>query len=407
MKVLKLNVCIMLFLFMTIFNGCSGTSSSGDTGALSLSLTDSSSDQYDAVYVTIDEIKVHSKGEDNWITVEAPKTTYNLLNLVNGRMETLGEVELDPGVYTQMRLYLGDTHDNNINLIGDPHPHANYVIDADGVHELKIPSGYQTGVKLVHKFEIVPDRTVDLILDFDACASVVKAGKNGKYLLKPTIKITDAVNNAIVNGIVLGAQQMGLEDDAVGLEGATVSAQTHKETSDAKDQVSVYTSTITTGSDKDDTAGAYLMYLPPGTYTFVAYKPGFLPDHKTITTALDDVLTVDFELSPAVSSETVSGTVTIDASSKSAVEEGQSVLISFRQQLEGSDKFIEVVSLNLNLEEGTNDYKISLPEGGEYLVVASTAGMETFKSPVTIMEGKPVTLNIDFPVAPVFSPIPI
>ena len=113
---------------------------------------------------------------------------------------------------------------------------------ADGVHELTIPSGYQTGVKLVHKFEIVPDRTVDLILDFDACASVVKAGKNGKYLLKPTIKITDAVNNAIVNGIVLGAQQMGLEDDAVGLEGATVSAQTHKETSDAKDQVSVYVS---------------------------------------------------------------------------------------------------------------------------------------------------------------------
>ena len=406
MKVLKLNVCIILILSMTILNGCSGTSSSGDSGALSLSLTDASSDQYRAVYVTIDEIKVHHKGGDKWITVVSPKTTYNLLDLVNGRMETLGDVELDPGVYTQMRLYLGDTHDKNKNLIGVPHPYANYVIDADGVHELKIPSGYQTGVKLVHKFEIVADLTVDLVLDFDACASVVKAGKNGKYLLKPTIKITDAVNNAIVNGIVLGAQQTGLEDDAVGLEGATVSAQTHKETSDAKDQVSVYTATITTGSDKDDTAGAYLMYLPPGTYTLVAYKPGFKPEHRTITTALDDVLTIDFELSPAVSSETVSGTVTIDASSKSVVEDGQSVLISFRQQLEGIDKVIEVVSLNLNLEEGTNDYKISLPVG-EYLVVASTAGMETFKSPVTIEEGKPVTLNIDFPVAPVFSPIPI
>ncbi|MBW2515002.1 MAG: DUF4382 domain-containing protein, partial [Deltaproteobacteria bacterium] len=256
MKVLKRNVCIMVFLFLIILNGCSGISSSGDTGALSLSLTDASSDQYRAVYVTIDEIKVHSKEEDKWITVASPKTTYNLLNLVNGRMETLGEAELKPGVYTQMRLYLGDApYEKNKTLLGNLHPYANYVIEADDgdihelkgdVHELKVPSGYQTGVKLVHQFEIVAGLTVDLVLDFDACASVVKAGKSGTYLLKPAIKITDAVNNAIVNGIVLGAQQMGVEDNAVGLEGATVSAQTHNETSNAKDQVLVYTATITT-----------------------------------------------------------------------------------------------------------------------------------------------------------------
>jgi hypothetical protein len=411
MKLLKLNVCILLFLSMILFAACSDPSSSGDTGTLSLSLTDASTQDYKAVYVTIDEIKVHSNGEDNWIAVDTPKKTYNLLDLINGEMEILGEANLEPGVYTQMRLYLGTEHDQETNKLGEIHPHANYVIDAEGntVHELKIPSGYRTGVKLVHKFEIVAGRTVDLVLDFDACASVVKAGKNGQHLLKPTIKITDAVNNAIVNGIVFDARQTGLE-------GATVSAQIYTQSeSDANDRVSVFTSTITTGNDRNNTAGAYLMYLPPGTYTLVAYTPGFMPAHTTITTALDDVLTIDFPLTPATSSETVSGTVTIDASSKSAEADGQSVFISFRQaygsdedgsDVEGSEGVIEVVSLNLSLEEGKNDYGISLPEG-EYRVVATTAEMEAFEDTITVVAGTPVTLDINFPITPVFSPRPI
>ena len=168
---------------------------------------------------------------------------------------------------------------------------------------------------------------------------------------------------------------------------------------DVKDQVSVYTSTITTGDDKDNNAGEYLMYLPPGTYNIVAYKPGFIPECRNITTALDDVLTENFVIAVAasseavvVSSETVSGTVIIDTPVA-----GQSVLISFRQPYGSED--IEVVSLNLNLEDGTNNYGISLPEG-EYLVVASTEGEETFESSINIVVGEPIELDINFPATP-------
>ncbi|BBO82460.1 hypothetical protein DSCO28_30260 [Desulfosarcina ovata subsp. sediminis] len=124
---------------------------------------------------------------------------------MNGVIEPLGATSLDAGKYTQMRLYLGETHDGEDNILGSTHPYANYVILDDGdntVEPLTIPSGYQTGVKLVHEFEIVAELTVDLVVDFDASASVVVAGNSGKYQLKPTIKITDTVNNAILSGVV-------------------------------------------------------------------------------------------------------------------------------------------------------------------------------------------------------------
>ena len=397
MKVLKLGFCIILLLFMAIFTACSDTpndtASSGGTGALSLSLTDASTDEYKAVYVTIDKIEVRRGDRDNWITVANPKKTYDLLKLVNGMMATLGEANLEPGVYTQIRLYLGLMPEAGENILEEAHRFPNYVVDKeDGAHELKVPSGYQTGIKLVQAFEIVAGLTVDLVLDFDASASVVKAGRNGQYLLKPRIKVTETVNNAILDGTVFDTRQTGLE-------GATVSAQIYNHfVFDVKAQASVYTSTIAVGNDMDNNAGEYLMYLPPGTYNIVAYKPGFMPECRTITTELDDALTENFNLPVAESSGTVSGTVTVNNPAA-----GQSVVISFRQTCGGED--IEVVSLNLNLEDGTNTYGISLPEG-EYLVVASTEGMETFESDITIAEGTPVGLDINFPITPQISPIP-
>ena len=392
MKVLKLWVWILLFLPILIFTGCGGSSSSGGTGTLSLGLIDVSTDEYQAVYVTIDEVQVHlgnagGKGDgNNWITVGSPQQTYNLLELVNGVMAELGATEIDSGKYTQMRLILGLDPDDYLNCLGNSHPFPNYVVDKDDddIHELKVPSGYQTGIKLVRKFEIIEGLTVELVLDFDASASVVKASKSGQYLLKPTIKVIDTVKNAIVRGIVT-------DDQDLGLEGATVSAQIYDP--NPEDKVEIYTSTLT------DETGSYMMYLEPGRYNIVAYAPGRYPLCKMITAKFDTEYTQDF-MPESAETGNVEGTVVITGG-----DEFANAALSFRLtgQCDDGPQEIEVdtvyvshgVDIDSNIVPG--EYDVALPVGVYKLVTSSEGKATMVDDAVSVNSGETTTLNLLFP----------
>lgn len=362
--------------------GGTGLAGDGKSGSLSLALQDAFSERYKGVYVTITEVQVHlgndEKDDRNWRVVASPGKTYNLLELVNGVREVLGIADLEAGSYTQMRLIIGRTSDNGVNLLGRPHPFANYVITnpGDEIHELKVPSGFQTGIKIVHGFVIEENKTTELILDFDASKSVVRAGASGLWLLKPTIKVLETASYSIVRGTV-EAREVATSTGSP-LQGALVSAQ---QISDGNPEV--IASTIS-GED-----GKYALFIRPGTYNIVGSKTGFDTGCVQIATgAGETVLGADLVLLGPKETGTVTGRVFI---SDGASE--QFVTLSFRKTAKCGDSpeetVIEIKSVNLT--DGAPYSEELTP--GKYIVHASTANHPAKSVEVTVVAGEVQVLD--------------
>jgi predicted small secreted protein len=198
---MKKYLVILFLLILAIFiSGCINVlptpgedSITQGEGRLKIYLTDSSekykvndSETYSEVNITISRIEAHTAGDDGedegeWIELELNgETIFDLIELKNeGLSVLLSEVELEPGKYTQLRLFLKGGEDDAWLVLNDE--------DLTEV-PLVIPSAYQTGIKLIHPFEIIEGETIKLTIDFDAEKSMVKTG-NESYKLKPVIKI--------------------------------------------------------------------------------------------------------------------------------------------------------------------------------------------------------------------------
>lgn len=169
-------------------------------GILKVLLTDAPSCGYDAVNVTVHKVRVHQSAtatetEAGWSDITlAPARKINLLNLTNGVLEELGQTPLTPGHYTQLRLVLDANSGTGM---------ANTLVLSGSSTEISLdtPSAVQSGIKLISQFDVSAGQRVDLVLDFDACKSIIKKGNSGNYALKPVIKVVPSVLNGI-NGFI-------------------------------------------------------------------------------------------------------------------------------------------------------------------------------------------------------------
>jgi Domain of unknown function (DUF4382) len=359
------------------------------TGQLSLSLTDKPSDSYKAVYVTIKDIAVHKADDADgaWTTVATVNRTIDLLALANGIRERLALVDLPSGHYTQMRLMIGDTADSGTNVLGQAHPAANYVVDMrDQTHEMKIPSGFQTGVKLVQGFDINENSTTELTFDFDAAQSVVRAGNSGKYLLKPTIQVVDTALATVIKGLVTTVDGA----NTVGVGGALVAIQAYDGTlADPKDQITIMRSTFS--DDTDAHRGEYTFFFAvdaPTTIDLVTTKEGFVP--AALRFAIDNGVAnidKDFGLTAPATTGTVKFTV-VGATPDIPVQ------YSVRQKmtLDGTEVMVEVAAFCF---VNGNPADIVLP-AGPYTVVAWTSGKTTFSQEITLAGSGTVTVPVAF-----------
>jgi hypothetical protein len=318
--------------------------------------------------VTIDEIQVKQgldDGESGWLTGFTVGQTFDLLELQNGAIADLGLAELEAGQYNQIRLILAS------EPIA-PHPFANYVViegeqeeeyivgeagEYYTIQELKVPSGLQTGIKIVQGFTIEVGGSTELILDFDAKKSIVQAGKSGKWLLKPTIKVLETLTYS-VNGEV----DTIVEEASVPINGVTVSAQINDPlTGDPNEERATETSII------NDIEGSYFMYLPISNkqYNIVAIEDGYGIQCKVIDFT-QPIEPINFTLT-AEDSGTITASVTGVATADFLI----------RQEIDCGLEIVMIEVASVSVADGGISDAISLPLG-TYEVVISPAGEDPY-----------------------------
>jgi hypothetical protein len=188
------------------------------TGTLGISMTDAPACGYDAVNVTVRTLRIHqsasaAENDNGWKEVVlSPARKINLLQLTNGTLEDLGQIDLAAGRYSQLRLIL-DPNSGANNLTNS------VVLSTTPATErhLDTPAALKSGIKLTKEFEIKSGKRINLVLDFDACRSVIKNG-NAEFALRPVVQLIPTAPNGITGyidpallgaNVAISAQQNG------------------------------------------------------------------------------------------------------------------------------------------------------------------------------------------------------
>src|SRR5215469_9108142 len=253
--------CVLaLWIITAVVVGCGGGSSSSmntsaSTGTITVSISDPPScknpnGSFEHVYITVRSVQANISADatDNtsgWQEL-APQLAAQPMQIdlfsaaqTNCILAQLGSASLPVGSYQQIRLLLVSNSPSASDVVPATNACAGsgyncVVLTDNSIHELNLSSQANTGLKIPPgqivggPIQVSPGQSVDLNIDFNACASIVQEG-NGQYRLKPVLtagqisvnnsgiggQIVDSVTNAPIAGTVLVAVE---QPDSTGID---------------------------------------------------------------------------------------------------------------------------------------------------------------------------------------------
>jgi hypothetical protein len=243
-------------------NGGAATTPAGNMnqmnmGQMSLAVADAPLDGANHVVVVFTAIELTGdSGSPVTITLSAPKSI-DLMTQSGTASAVLFNQPIPAGSYGQIRLMvLADGSGNN-----------SYVELADGsVHGLLVPSGAETGLKLVSGFTVPSSGVVDYTIDFDLRKAITcPPGQAPACILKPTERLVANTSVGNIQGQIKSTLPAGCAP-GVYLYSGTV---THPEDMNSAAAANDTNQPIASKVPVANFVPYYYQFtfLPPGTYT--------------------------------------------------------------------------------------------------------------------------------------------
>jgi Domain of unknown function (DUF4382) len=200
----KLLTIVTSAVLLAACGGGGGDGGSAATGRLTVGVTDAAVDFADAVVVQFHGVELKPRGGEAFSIGFAPRTLDLLALQGMNRALLLDGVTVPAGDYEWLRLKV-----NADPAVGGD----SYVrLELGGEEcEMRIPSGDETGLKLVRGFTVGVGSVTDFTIDFDLRKSVVAPpgqrmpmGNCGGqvFMLKPALRIVDNLQVGTISGTI-------------------------------------------------------------------------------------------------------------------------------------------------------------------------------------------------------------
>jgi hypothetical protein len=202
----KILLIASFIVFGITLNSCSSDSTSG-TYAYNVRMTDAPG-PFEKVNIDLKGVEV-TGNDGKSVLLNTTAGIYNLLDFSNGLDTLIATSELSDAKVSQIRLILGSNNTVVVGGIGYP---------------LSTPSAEQSGLKLQVHQTLLADIQNEILLDFDAYASIVETG-NGTYKLKPVVRtVVTAITGNIKGSITPVTNAAGAMVKATSVDGVEYSS---------------------------------------------------------------------------------------------------------------------------------------------------------------------------------------
>ena len=252
-----------------------GGDSTGAGGQMQLAVADAPVDGAQSVVVKFTGVElVPDSGNAVDVTFPAPKLI-DLITQSGTASAVLFNQKIPAGSYGQVRLM----------VVADGDPGNSYIVLADGtMHGLQVPSGSETGLKLVSGFTVPSSGVVDYTIDFDLRQAIIcPPGQSPACMLKPVERLVDNTTVGNIQGQVSNTLVPAACTPAVYLyAGAVTKPEDMNSTAAAGDVKQPLASRVLVANSQ-----------PPYYFQFTFLQPGSYTVAFTCQAALDNPLQAD------------------------------------------------------------------------------------------------------------------